>query len=788
LASSFLVIAYHFSGSEWPRVALPQAPAGYETKPLSTRVVAVLIDGLRWDHANDPQLMPFLDSLKPRGAYGISLTGRLTLSPPGSRSLMTGRLTRLSFEIPGGHFTRREADSVFLRHRLGGGRSWAIGAEDWRSLYEGHYTDSFIQPFRGIADLDADDRALAYARAILRRQAPLLMVIDLHALDSIAHREGACTLRYRQRLQKLDRDLRGLWRALGDDGTMLVSAHHACDDEGHHGTDAWIMRATPYFLWGRGVARTGRRDIRQIDLAPTLAALLGLAPPAFNEGSVIAPALETSAGNLAKILGNGLQQKKILIENYARELHVRADLRPEALRRAQELLNRGEADAAAAAMGMLAEHYDRLLDSLTGSRSLTLLALAGMLQLGYVLFWGRFQGDMRGTPAGRRAAWAALLGALSAAAAAGLVAATRWDWTILGAMLLIPSAGMLIWLVAALHRLGVSWDRSDGLWLWSLGACGAMTIVSHARPVLLISAAGATLFFVARGRLLRFQAGACAALLLALLLPQHLDAVMVLRRHPAWSVTLGWAGIAGLAALLAPSRSLAMGWAAILLVLELSLPQTLFVRATVAAIAVLAVWRRRLPGSQSLVGLWLLEMAFLRAALGPSFFMLTALLLSFLCALRLRGTAPGQDREQTCLLFVVSYAAFYLTGHSLDYSALNVKLSLLGLPGSYSTAWTILVVALEFAAFFGVFQLAALLSRRDAARSTGQNLPILAGFYLLALFVQLALLAYYGGLYSPMAWLPGQMVALIGGMGLAIILFALNAFPAWGWEPLLSDG
>ena len=59
---------------------------------------------------------------------------------------------------------------------------------------------------------------------------------------------------------------------------VLVTSDHGMSDSGGHGSADPNCRRTPFVLWGAGVKKSGPYEIEQIDLAPTLSALLGVPP------------------------------------------------------------------------------------------------------------------------------------------------------------------------------------------------------------------------------------------------------------------------------------------------------------------------------------------------------------------------------------------------------------------------------------------------------------------------------------------------------------------------------
>jgi hypothetical protein len=75
-------------------------------------------------------------------------------------------------------------------------------------------------------------------------------------------------------------------------GTLVVTADHGHVAEGGHGGDEPEVTAVPLVLAGAGARAGARGTCAHLDVAPTLAALLGVAAPAAAEGRVLWEALE----------------------------------------------------------------------------------------------------------------------------------------------------------------------------------------------------------------------------------------------------------------------------------------------------------------------------------------------------------------------------------------------------------------------------------------------------------------------------------------------------------------
>jgi len=73
---------------------------------------------------------------------------------------------------------------------------------------------------------------------------------------------------------------------LTKDTLVIVSDHGHIDAGGHGGQEAVVL-TEPFIMAGAGVVPGEYRDIQMVDVAPTVAALLGTSLPASTQGEVL---------------------------------------------------------------------------------------------------------------------------------------------------------------------------------------------------------------------------------------------------------------------------------------------------------------------------------------------------------------------------------------------------------------------------------------------------------------------------------------------------------------------
>ncbi len=237
-----------------------------------------------------------LDRLRRDGASGEATAHFPTLSRPGYVALLTGVEPRWS-GVRNNRFHREVAlDSSMKRLRAAGLSSAAVADA----------TTSFVELFPGQLD------EVQYApwpggmfqgtRLALARGFPFVVLIP-GAVDLAGHEDGADSPEYRLAVASVAAELgpalaaRDLARE-----TVIVTADHGHTDSGGHGGTELESLTVPLVLAGAGI-RPGRGPpgARLVDVAPTVAALLGVPPPGHGMGRTLLPVLDVDADTASAI-------------------------------------------------------------------------------------------------------------------------------------------------------------------------------------------------------------------------------------------------------------------------------------------------------------------------------------------------------------------------------------------------------------------------------------------------------------------------------------------------------
>ena len=145
---------------------------------------------------------------------------------------------------------------------------------------------------------EIDDALVARAKAVMERDDPDLLALQLLSVDQTGHARGSYNSEYLAKIEATDRKIEEFlgWcqeRGYLDDATVLITSDHGQGiGIGGHGHMSPEETYVPCIMWGEGVDRQGAFDEPRsvMDVAPTIAYFLGARPPSQSMGQVLAVA------------------------------------------------------------------------------------------------------------------------------------------------------------------------------------------------------------------------------------------------------------------------------------------------------------------------------------------------------------------------------------------------------------------------------------------------------------------------------------------------------------------
>ncbi len=296
-------------------------------RALTSRGILVVLDGIRADVVSR---MPFLSGQAERGTMGVTIAVQPSLSLPARASMMTGALPEIHGVTSNGRIFETVGETVLS---LAKRADMPIAAAGWRFWAEslGYSLGQNVFVYRDTPDYDESLDALfawqksrcEYAVEFLSQWTRGLFIVSAVSPDLVAHRYGGRSTEYLQSAQNADACVQRVVEAF-DDGntTFIVSSDHGHIHRqgrgGHGGLESEVVNA-PTILFGRAVRVGGGWRGRQIDIAPTISALLGLPIPASNQGRILWDAIEAPSSVRAELRRREEQQRTLARANLPRQ-------------------------------------------------------------------------------------------------------------------------------------------------------------------------------------------------------------------------------------------------------------------------------------------------------------------------------------------------------------------------------------------------------------------------------------------------------------------------------------
>jgi hypothetical protein len=309
------VYAYHS-----PLHNSPPAPGEALGTPNTRSLVIVLIDALRYDTSQKAQVMPFLNELRGRGASSMMHSRPPSYSEPAYTVILTGAWPDLSdgptINVDYAIVPTFTQDDIFsAAHRAGlrtavSGYYWFEKLIPQEAVSASFYTSGEDQ----LADRQVTDAALPW----LRGGNYHLVLIHIDQVDYAGHYEGGpIDPRWDVAATRADNLLNEIVSAmdLSQDTLLVISDHGQIDQGGHGGQDA-VTLLEPFVLVGKGVIPGEYADIQMVDVAPTIAAVLGANIPGTSEGHPLTDMFDFNQAQVETINSALTQQQSRLVQAY----------------------------------------------------------------------------------------------------------------------------------------------------------------------------------------------------------------------------------------------------------------------------------------------------------------------------------------------------------------------------------------------------------------------------------------------------------------------------------------
>jgi hypothetical protein len=257
------------------------------TNPLVQQVVVVLIGGLRYDASLE---MPFLNTLREQGLDARCSGDYPSYSQGAWTTLISGAGPEISdaplVNLPYEQLSFLTVDGLFTEAKRANLTTALVGFHWWERMIPEQVVDRRF--FVSATDAQSDLQVTETALGLMSRLPPNLLLIHLSEVTGAAQAYGTDSHEYRSAVQNADSRLREIAQVMSLTRNVLIvtSDHGYLVDGGHGGGDTEVV-ITPLVIVGARVAPGSQDGIRQADIAPTVAALLGLAVPSAAQGDIL---------------------------------------------------------------------------------------------------------------------------------------------------------------------------------------------------------------------------------------------------------------------------------------------------------------------------------------------------------------------------------------------------------------------------------------------------------------------------------------------------------------------
>lgn len=277
----------------------PQPPTG---RPATGGVLLIIVDGLRLD--NSRKLDNF-NRAREAGADLSDVVGQPSLSDPAAAVIPSGTSQEIHGVTTNWCEGLIQVDNLFQAAKRAGKMAAVVAGKGWVDLYG----DSIgtIYKFDDSAG-DYDEQVFNQAMAILRgaegegRAAlPDLLVVHFGGVDNASHEHGGTSPEALTAAQKIDGYIGQLLGAydLASRTAILTADHGHIATGGHGGWEPEVLNVPLVFV-GKAVKPGPQPPANQVDIAPTVSALLGMGMPAHTVGTILENVVAIPQADLAQ--------------------------------------------------------------------------------------------------------------------------------------------------------------------------------------------------------------------------------------------------------------------------------------------------------------------------------------------------------------------------------------------------------------------------------------------------------------------------------------------------------
>ncbi|EFX79080.1 hypothetical protein DAPPUDRAFT_305035 [Daphnia pulex] len=266
--------------------------------PKLTKLVLIVIDALRADFIIGENLnsMPFLSKLHHNGQACTYLAHAHTptVTLPRIKALVTGSVPGFADVIFNLGSPQLDEDNILSQFAAHSHKMVFYGDDTWLKLFPGKFlrsegtTSFFVNDFK-----EVDDNVTRHLDFELSQTDWSVMILHYLGLDHIGHVSGPRSPLIPQKLKEMDEVIRKIHQQFStNDTAIIICGDHGMSDSGSHGGSSKSEVEIPLTFVMEGCqpdpeSVSDFSNHLQIDLAPTMAVLMGVPIPTNNLGSLL---------------------------------------------------------------------------------------------------------------------------------------------------------------------------------------------------------------------------------------------------------------------------------------------------------------------------------------------------------------------------------------------------------------------------------------------------------------------------------------------------------------------
>ena len=260
---------------------------GNQLEPTIPYVVIIVNDSLRY---KDSLELKTLNTLRKNGADYLSHVGQPSYSLPGYVTIPTGAFPEIT-GATSNYYEGASIDSIFKAAKDAGLTTAIVsGSDSWKKLF-GDYVDFFYSysPDRKEFDLIKETNLNIKEKSIEVIEAckPHLFLIHFSGTDEASHKYGGNSSEYKEVALQQDAFTAEILEHYNYDETVVfVTSDHGHIDKGGHGGWEEETLTVPLVMYG-ALINPGKGEAVNTDIAPTVAAVLGIRIPTHSQGRIL---------------------------------------------------------------------------------------------------------------------------------------------------------------------------------------------------------------------------------------------------------------------------------------------------------------------------------------------------------------------------------------------------------------------------------------------------------------------------------------------------------------------